>query len=36
MENLLRQIEELRERLLDTWRLLDIDGQITESRKQKA
>ncbi len=36
MENLLKNIEELRERLLDTWRLLDIDGQITESRKQKA
>ena len=30
MENLLKNIEELRERLLDTWRLLDIDGQISE------
>ncbi|MDO8592631.1 MAG: peptide chain release factor 2 [bacterium] len=27
MENLLKQIEELRERLLDTWRLLDLDRQ---------
>jgi len=30
MENLLRKIEELRKRLLDTWRLLDIDGQKSE------
>jgi len=36
MENLLKQIEELRERLLDTWRLLDIDKQIADSRRQKA
>ncbi|MCK4553651.1 peptide chain release factor 2 [Candidatus Parcubacteria bacterium] len=36
MENLLKQIEILRERLLDTWRLLDIDQQKAESRKQKA
>ncbi|MDP3043169.1 MAG: peptide chain release factor 2 [bacterium] len=30
MENLLKQIEELRERLQKIWGLLDIDGQITE------
>ena len=30
MENLLKKIEELRERLLDIWRLLDIDGMISE------
>ena len=35
MENLLKDIEILRERLLDTWRLLDIDGQISESRELK-
>ncbi len=36
MENLLKQIEILRERLLDTWGLLDIDQQKAESREQKA
>ena len=35
MENLLKEIEILRERLLNTWRLLDIDGQISESRELK-
>ena len=35
MENLLKDIEILRERLLDTWRLLDIEGQISESRDLK-
>ena len=35
MENLLKKIEELRERFLKTWRLLDIDGQISESRDKK-
>jgi len=35
MENLLKKIEELRERLLKAKQLLDIDGQITESREQK-
>lgn len=35
MENLLKDIEILRERLLETWRLLDIDGQISESRDLK-
>lgn len=35
MENLLKQIEELRERLLETWRLLAIEGKIADSRKQK-
>ena len=35
MENLLKKIEELRERLGRTWQLLDIDGQISESRDQK-
>lgn len=35
MENLLKQIEELRERLLGIWELLDIDGQISEIRNLK-
>ena len=35
MENLLKQLEELRERLLKTWALLDIDGQMSESRELK-
>lgn len=35
MENLLKNLEELRERLLSTWRLLDIDGQMSESRELK-
>lgn len=35
MENLLKNIEELRERLLDTWRLLDIDRQKAEVRSKK-
>lgn len=35
MENLLKSIEILRERLLDTWRLLDIDGQISEIKNLK-
>jgi peptide chain release factor 2 len=35
MENLLKEIEILRERLLSTWRLLDIEGQISESRELK-
>lgn len=30
MENLLKQIEELHERVQKTWTLLDIDGRITE------
>lgn len=35
MENLLKKIEELRERFLRIRQLLDIDGQITESREKK-
>ncbi len=35
MENLLKDIEILRERLLKTWRLLDIDGQASENRDLK-
>lgn len=35
MENLLKQIEILRERLLGIWELLDIDGQISEIRNLK-
>lgn len=37
MENLLKKIEELREKMLDTWRLLDIDRKISvlHSQKQK-
>ncbi len=31
MENLLKQLEILRERLLELWRLLDIDRQITRA-----
>ncbi len=30
MENLLKKIEELREKILSTWELLNIDGQKTE------
>lgn len=36
MENLLKQIEELRERLLDTWRLLDIDKKKSKVVNQKS
>lgn len=36
MENLLKQIEELRERLLNTWRLLDIDGKKSKAKSQKS
>lgn len=36
MENLLEKIEELREKLLDLWRLLDIDRQIEEVNQLKA
>lgn len=32
----MKQIEDLRERVIETWRLLDVDGQKKESRKQKA
>jgi peptide chain release factor 2 len=35
MENLLEKIEELREKLLDLWRLLDIDRQIEEVNELK-
>lgn len=35
MENLLKQLEELREGVLKTWQLLDIDGQMSESRELK-
>jgi peptide chain release factor 2 len=35
MENLLKKLEELRERFLKIRLLLDIDGQITESREKK-
>jgi peptide chain release factor 2 len=35
MENLLKQIEILREKVNETWRLLDIDGQINESNDKK-
>lgn len=35
MENLLKNLEELRERVIKTWQLLDVDGQITESRELK-
>jgi len=35
MENLLKNIEELRERLQSIWKLLDLDSQITESRELK-
>lgn len=35
MENLLEKIEELREKLLDLWRLLDIDRQIEEVNQLK-
>lgn len=36
MENLLEKIEELREKLLDMWRLLDIDRQIEEVNQLKS
>lgn len=32
MENLLKNIEVLRERLLETWRLLDIDGKKSKAK----
>jgi len=35
MENLLKKLEELRERFIEIRQLLDIDGQITESRYKK-
>ena len=35
MENLLEKIEELREKLLDLWRLLDIDRQIEQVNELK-
>ncbi|MFH1822091.1 MAG: peptide chain release factor 2 [Patescibacteria group bacterium] len=35
MENLLKQIEELRERVIKTWQLLDLDKKKVESKKQK-
>jgi len=35
MENLLKKIEELRERLLELWRLLDIDRQIERLHEAK-
>lgn len=36
MENLLVKIEELREKLMDLWRLLDIDRQLEEVNQLKA
>lgn len=36
MENLLKQLEELRERILSIWKLLDIDRQIAELVELKA
>ncbi|MFA4941874.1 MAG: peptide chain release factor 2 [Patescibacteria group bacterium] len=36
MENLLKKIEELRERLLKTWRLLDIDNQKSKVKILKS
>lgn len=35
MENLLKDIEGLRERVANTWQLLDIDSQISESNELK-
>jgi len=35
MENLLKNLEGLRERVINTWRLLDIDGQMSEIRNLK-
>lgn len=35
MENLLKQLEELREKVIKTWQLLDIDGKMSESRELK-
>lgn len=35
MENLLKKIEELRERVIETWRLLDIDRKITKATEKK-
>jgi len=34
MENLIKKIEELREKIIKTWVLLDIDGKITENHEQ--
>ena len=35
MENLLKQIEILREKIISTWLLLDIDGKISKLRDLK-
>ncbi len=35
MENLLKNLEDLRERVIETWRLLDVDGQESEIRDLK-
>ncbi|MDO9399301.1 MAG: peptide chain release factor 2 [bacterium] len=35
MENLIKKIEELREKLLDTWRLFDIDRRKSKVESQK-
>jgi len=35
MENLLKIIEELREKVISTWCLLDIDGQVSENNDLK-
>lgn len=35
MENLIKNIEELREKVIKTQKLLDVDGQITEIRELK-
>jgi peptide chain release factor 2 len=35
MENLLKKLEELRERILETWRLLDIDRKIARAESHK-
>ncbi|MFH1427140.1 MAG: peptide chain release factor 2 [Patescibacteria group bacterium] len=35
MEDLLKNLEELRERVIKTWRLLDLDKKKAESKKQK-
>jgi peptide chain release factor 2 len=35
MENLLKNLEELREKVLGVWKLLDIDSLISESREAK-
>ena len=36
MENLLKHINELRERVLKTWRLLDIDKKKSKVKNQKS